>query len=415
MTPQKENPFKNSLEQLHKAAKILELKDDIVERLSIPDRVIEVAVPFKMDNGRLRTVKGYRVQYNNARGPYKGGIRFHPQVNMDEVKALAAWMTWKCAVVDIPFGGGKGGVEIDAKQLSESELERVSRSYIRQIYQFIGPTVDIPAPDVNTNAKVMSWMVNEYEKIVGHEAKAVITGKPISMGGSEGREEATGLGGVYILDELFKNNDITPYQISVAVQGFGNVGYYFSKFAMERGYKVVAVSDSSGGIFSEEGLNVEEVADIKSKAGSVTAYQKSGVKKISNEELLELDVNVLVPAAIENVITDENAAKINARYIIEMANGPVTPQADVILLQKNIEIIPDILANSGGVTVSYFEWSQNMKKIRWSKEDVFSKLQQKIISAYKCVFEEKEKRGCSFREAAYVIAVKRVIEKMKFD
>lgn len=408
------DPFKAALQQLESTAKKLKLKSDILERLSIPDKVIEVAVPFFLDNGRLRTVRGYRVQYNNARGPYKGGIRFHPQVNLSEVEALAAWMTWKCAVVDIPFGGGKGGVETDPNSLSEGELERVSRSYIRAIAPFIGPKVDIPAPDVNTDAKIMAWMVDEYEKIVGHQAPAVITGKPVEKGGSRGREPATGLGGFYILYELSKRFGKLPTEVTVAIQGFGNVGYFFAKFVSQAGYKVVAISDSKGGIYSANGLDIDKVMEVKKREGSVIAYKASGVKMITNEELLALEVDVLVPAALENAITQENAMDVKARYIIEMANGPVTPDADLILQRKGIEVVPDILANSGGVTVSYFEWVQNLSGRYWSEKRVFSKLEKKMLKALADVEGIRKEKKVSYREAAYLLAVDRVVKAMRF-
>lgn len=404
------NPFESSLKQLDSAAKHLDIPADIVKRLRVPDREIEVNVKYKTDAGETKKIKGYRVQYNNALGPYKGGIRFHPGVTLDEVKALSAWMTWKCAVVDIPFGGAKGGVVVDPSALSRSELEQVARNYIREIAQYIGPDVDVPAPDVNTNPEIMGWMLDEYEKVVGIKTPAVITGKPIELGGSEGRVPATGLGGFYILEELAKLLKKNPEDIKVAVQGFGNVGFYFAKFAADAGYKVVAVSDSKGGIYDEAGLDIEAVMKTKESDGSVTSFD---AKKVSNEELLELDVDVLAPAALENVITKENAKNIKVKFVLELANGPVTPDADVELERCGIGSIPDILANSGGVTVSYFEWVQNKKGEKWSEAKVFRKLEKRIRKAFTAVKRVKEEKGITYREAAYVLAVQRVVSVLR--
>lgn len=405
-----ENPYLNAIRQLEAAATALKIKREVVERLSVPDRVVEVAVPYVTDKGKLVTLKGYRSQHNDARGPYKGGIRFHQNVSLDEVKALSMWMSWKCAVVNIPFGGGKGGVIVDPKALSERELERVSRSYMRGIAPVIGEQVDVPAPDVNTDPKIMSWMLDEYQKIVGHKAPAVITGKPIENGGSQGRTEATGLGGFFILDEIRKLIGRPAKEIRVAVQGFGNVGYFFAKFAAEAGYRVVAVSDSQGGVHCDDGLNVEDVMKFKENKGTVVGCPNAS--KVSNEKLLELDVDVLVPSALENVITKDNASRIKAKWIIEMANGPVTPDADPVLEKREVHAIPDILSNSGGVTVSYFEWYQNMHKERWSKDKVLKKLEAKMRKAFREVSKVKAERKVSYRKAAYVLAVNRVVNSL---
>jgi len=406
-----ENPYLNAVTQLETAAKALKLKKEIVERLSVPDRVVEIAVPYMTDKRKRATLKGYRSQHNNARGPYKGGIRFHPNVSLDEVKALSMWMSWKCAVVDVSFGGGKGGVIVDPKSLSEKELEGVSRSYMRGIAAVIGERVDVPAPDVNTDPKIMAWMLDEYQKIVGHKVPGVITGKPVEKGGSEGRTEATGLGGFFVLDEIRKLIGKSPKDIRVAVQGFGNVGYFFAKFAAEAGYRVVAVSDSQGGVHCDDGLNVEDVMKFKEKKGTVVGC--SNASKVSNEKLLELDVDVLVPSALENVITKDNAPRIKAKWIIEMANGPVTPDADPMLEKRGIHAIPDILSNSGGVTVSYFEWYQNLHKERWNKDKVLNKLETKMRKAFRQVSRVKAERNTSYRKAAYVLAVRRVASAME--
>lgn len=404
------DPHKNAVAQLKKVAAIIELNDEITERLSQPDKIVEVNLPVKMDNGKVRLLKGYRSQHNNARGPYKGGLRFSPEVSKSEVIALSMWMTWKCAVADVPFGGGKGGVVVDTKELSESELERVSRGFIRAIYQDIGPEVDIPAPDMYTTPQVMEWMVDEYSKLVDKDSPAVITGKPLNRGGSEGRTEATGQGGVYVLEELVKKQKAKPEEISVAVQGFGNVGFHFAKLAAELGYRIVAVSDSQSAIYNPKGIDVNQAQKYKEKKGSFLDYPDA--KDILNTELLELEVPVLVPAAVENVITTENAAKIKADFIIELANGPTTPEADEILFKNGRIVIPDVLANAGGVTVSYFEWLQNMKNEKWDKEKVLEELRGRMVEAFNSTWEATEKYQVDMRTGAYVLGVKRVVNAM---
>jgi glutamate dehydrogenase/leucine dehydrogenase len=404
------NPFENYLTQLKKVGKFPQLEK--------PQKIIEVNFPVEMDDRKVKIFSGFRVQFNNARGPYKGGIRFHPQVNLPEVKALAAWMTIKCAVADIPFGGGKGGVVVDPKKLSAGELERVARGYVRAIYQDIGPDTDVPAPDVGTNPQVLGWMADAYAseckmqnakcKISENEILATFTGKPIELGGSEGRVEATGQGGVYVLASLAHKLKVKNEKLKVAVQGFGNVGFYFAQAAQEVGFKAVAVSDSKGGIVSQQfsNLTIQQLSDHKKKTGSVVGFPKT--KKITNEELLVLPVDILVPAALENVINAKNVGEIKARAIIEMANGPVTPEADKILQERGVISVPDVLANSGGVSVSYFEWLQNKKGEHWNKEEVLSKLREKITHAFEDVWEESRKRGVSLREAAYALAVSRI-------
>ncbi len=404
------NPFKSAMQQLQNAAKILNLDEKTLAILSKPQRVISVSIPVKMDSGKTQVFQGFRVQYNDARGPFKGGIRYHPQVNLDEVKALAFWMSIKNAIVGVPYGGGKGGVAVDPKKLSKGELERLSRKFIDLIYKYIGPQVDVPAPDVNTTAEIMGWMVDEYSKLVGKFTPAVITGKPLNLGGSQGREEATGFGGVEILKQAAKDLKLKKGS-TVAIQGFGNVGSFFAELASENGFKVVAVSDSKSGIYDPKGLKVEQVKKFKKETGALKDFP--GAKDVTNEKLLELPVNVLVPAALENQIHRGNARKIKAKMIIEMANGPTTPEADVILYKKGIWVIPDVLANSGGVATSYLEWSQNLSGLYWNREEVLKKLTSFMIAAWKNVLSSKEEYKTDFRNAAFILAIKQIAEAMK--
>ncbi|MGC9137597.1 MAG: Glu/Leu/Phe/Val family dehydrogenase [Thermoplasmata archaeon] len=406
------NPFKIAQEQLDKAAKVMKLDPAVHAILREPMRVLEVTIPVKMDDGSVKVFKGFRVQYNDARGPTKGGIRFHPQETLDTVKALAAWMTWKTSVVDIPYGGAKGGVICDPKSMSEAEIERLSRGYIRAIGRFIGPEKDIPAPDVYTTPQIMAWMMDEYSKIVGYNAPGVITGKPLEVGGSLGRGDATARGGMYCLREAAKKIKLDLSKATVAIQGFGNAGQFAHKLITEMfGSKVVAVSDSKGGIYSEEGLDFEKVLAHKEKTGSVVNFP--GTKNITNEELLELKVDVLIPAALENQITAKNADKIKAKIVLELANGPTTPEADEILYKKGILDIPDFLANAGGVTVSYFEWVQNINGYYWTLDEVHQKLDQKMTKAFWDVMDAMEKYKVEPRTAAYIVAVKRVADAVK--
>lgn len=422
------NPFENAMNQLKKAAAFFPQTKDLrqkLEILKIPQRIINVTIPVKMDDGSIRMFQGYRVQHNDARGPYKGGIRYHPQVSMDEVKALAFWMAMKCAVADLPLGGGKGGVIVDPKKLSAGELERLSRGYARAIADVIGPDKDVPAPDVNTTGQIMGWMVNELIKVRGVKNKrekeklsSTFTGKLIKDGGSEGREEATGLGGLFVLQavlaKLGKRGKLTA-----AVQGFGNVGYNAARFLTQAGLKVIAVSDSKGGILVPDGVNPELTLDCKKKNGYLAGCYCSGSvcdltkgKQITNEALLELPVDVLVPAALESVITKDNASKIKAKVILEMANGPTTPEADTILYKKGIPVIPDILANSGGVTVSCFEWEQNLKGQHWTKDSVNRKLKNKMESATDAIWRVSKKLKTDPRTAAFVVALSRILKAM---
>lgn len=412
-----ENPFDNALRQLNEAAKYTKVNPKILPVLFTPQKEINVFVPLVRDSGEIKIYHGYRVQHNNFRGPYKGGIRYHPDVDINEVKALANWMTWKCAVLDIPFGGGKGGIAVDPRILSKKELERLTRGYTRAISDFIGPYQDVPAPDVNTNAQIMDWLQNEYEKKLqtqnskpktGYskgEFLAVVTGKSLENGGSLGRDKATALGGFYLMEEWVKRQGLQK-PLTVAIQGFGNAGSVAASLFYENGYKVLAVSDSKGGIFYKNGFDINKIKDFKSMDNKLIDFYPKG--KISNETLLELPVDILVPAALEGVITEENAQKIRAKYILELANGPTTPGADNILNKKGIIVFPDILANAGGVGVSYFEWYQNIHDQKWSLEDVNKKLQDKMLKAFNDVWETAQKNKISLRTAAYVVAIDRV-------
>ncbi len=402
------DPFENARAQLKEVTKYLKIDDDTFEYLSNPKKFIEVHFEVEMDDGSKKVFTGFRSQHNNDRGPFKGGIRFHQDVSESEVKALSMWMSWKCAVADIPFGGGKGGVIVDPRKLSKSELERLSKAYIRAIYRDIGSKVDVPAPDVNTNGEIMMWMVNEYAKLTGKKDLAVITGKPVEQGGSLGRTEATGRGGVFVLSELAKRKGLVPKETKIAVQGFGNVGYYFALLASELGFKVIAVSDSKGGIVDEQGLDIKAVMEHKKKTGSVKDF--ANAKNIGSDEVLTLDVDVVVPSALENAINKDNADQIKAKFVIEMANGPVTPEADEVLEEKGIIVVPDVLANSGGVTVSYFEWYQNIENEKWSEDDVNKKLEEKIVKAFNQAYDKMEELNTSFRMGTYVLAVKKVID-----
>lgn len=400
-----ENPYQNFLEQLKKTAKILNLKPSIVETLATPQKILEFEFPIKMDSGKIKTFKGFRVQHNNFLGPYKGGIRFHPQVSLEGIKALGAWMMLKCALVNLPFGGAKGGIVVDPKKLSEKELERLSRAYIKKISPIIGPKKDVPAPDVNTNEKIMAWMLDEYERQTGKKAPAAFTGKPVKKDGSQGRDIATGVGGVFILEMLAEKLKLKRKGTTLAIQGFGNVGYHFANFAQKSGFKIIAVSDSKGGIVAQN-LNIPKIMAWKKETGSVVGMPET--KTITNEKLLETPVDVLVPAALGGVITRKTAGRIKTKIIMEMANGPVTHEADKILERRKIISVPDILANSGGVTVSYFEWLQNIKKEKWRREDVVQKLKNKITKAFEEVWREKIRRKVNLRTAAYIVALKRL-------
>lgn len=400
------NVYDNALRQLETAAKVMDLHPDTLAKLSSPERVVMASLPVKMDDGTLRIFQAYRVQYNSARGPYKGGIRFHPQVNLDEVKALSFWMAIKCSVVGIPMGGGKGGVIVDPKALSTKELERLSRAWIRAFRSVIGPEKDIPAPDVYTTPQIMAWMADEFSQLEGKPSLGVVTGKPVEFGGSLGRGTSTAQGGFYVLQAAVKQLDLVPKGLKVAIQGFGNAGAVMAGLLFEAGYKVVAVADSSSAIYDDNGLDIPELMQYKNETKSVKGFK--GSKEISTEELFALDIDVLVPAALENQITADNAANIKAKILLELANGPTTPEADDILFHNKVVLIPDVLANAGGVTVSYFEWVQNLSNYYWSAEEVDQKLQDKMIPAWQAVWDAGQKYGVNLRTAAFITALARI-------
>ncbi len=415
--------MQDNLKQLEAAYEIiknhklisLDEKKNIIEILRHPKRLVRVSLPVAMDSGEIKVYEGYRVQYNDARGPFKGGLRYHPEVDEDEVTSLAFWMAIKCAVADIPMGGGKGGIIVNPKELSIGELERLTRALARTLAPVVGPTVDVPAPDVYTTPQMMSWFKDEYSKIVGKDSPAVITGKPMDDGGSKGRDKATGLGAVYSLEAYLQKNpafsansaDSAGKEISVAVQGFGNAGLHFVELSHEN-WKIVATSDSKGAIYNPQGLNITDLIKHKEETKSVIDFP--GSKNISNEELLALEVDVFVPAALNSVITEKNWENVKAKTIVEIANGPISLPESEKLFKKGMTIIPDVLANAGGVVVSYFEWDQNMKNESWELLDVNSKLKEKIVSAFSSIWETKEKYSLDLRTAAYVLAVARILE-----
>ena len=406
------NPFEIAQAQLDKAASKLGLDPAIHAVLREPLRELHVSLPVKMDNGSVKVFKGFRVQYNDARGPNKGGIRFHPDETIDTVRALAAWMTWKCAVVDIPLGGGKGGVICNPKEMSDNELERLSRAYIGQVGRIIGPDKDIPAPDVYTTPQIMAWMMDEFSKITGFNSPGVITGKPLAIGGSEGRGDATARGGAYTVREAAKHLNVDLTKATVAIQGFGNAGQYAATlFAKLLGCKIVAVSDTKGGVYSEDGIDADAIVKYKLTTGSVAGFP--GTRPVSNSDLLELTVDVLVPAALEGVITGSNAGNVRAKIICELANGPTSPEADEILHKNGVFVIPDFLANAGGVTVSYYEWVQNLTNFYWEEDDVHVKLDKKMTKAFNDVLAMSLDYNVDMRTAAYMVSIQRVAEAMK--
>lgn len=405
------NPFKIAQEQIEKVGEVLNLPKDIIEVLKWPKRVVQVAIPVKMDDGSVKTFLGWRSQHNDALGPAKGGIRFHPETTMDEVIALSIWMTLKCGVVGIPYGGGKGGVRCNPKEMSQGEIERLSRGYIDGIWQVIGPEKDIPAPDVYTNPQVMAWMMDEYSKIRGFNAFGVITGKPLLLGGSEGRNMATAMGTIYTIREGAKAIGLPLKGATVSVQGYGNAGYFAAKLLYKDGAKIIAVSDSKGGIYSEEGLDPDKVLEHKNKTGSVVGFP--GTKEIGSKEVLTIPCDILVPAALENQITTENVNEVKAKIIAEAANGPTTPEADEVIAKKGILMLPDILANAGGVTVSYFEWVQNNYGYYWSEEEVLQRLERIMVNAFKSVYEMHKEKKIDMRTSAGAVSIKRVVDAMK--
>ncbi len=402
------DPFVGAQKQLEKVKKLINLDDNIFEQLKSPQKFLEVSIPVKMDNGTVKVFTGYRSQFNNARGPYKGGIRFHPQVNESEVKALSMWMALKTAVVGIPLGGGKGGVIVNPKELSSSELEKLSRGYIQGIYKLIGPTVDVPAPDVYTDPKIMGWMLDEYEKLTGGGAPGVITGKPLSVGGSKARSYSTAQGGFYVLEQAVKKLKLKD--VRVAVQGFGNAGATMAKIVAKNGYSVVAVSDSRGGIFNTDGLDIEKLFEHKEKTGSVVNFAEA---KNIEEDILFQEVDILILAALENSVILENADKVKAQLLIELANGPVTTEGDEILSRLGAIVVPDILANAGGVAVSYFEQVQNAYGYYWEEKDVLEKLKKIMDESFDEVWSRKEKYSSDMRTGAYALAVERIAQAMR--
>jgi glutamate dehydrogenase (NAD(P)+) len=406
------NPFEVALKQLDEAAKLIKLDKGLHQVLASPKRVLTVSLPVKMDKGEIRVFTGYRSQHNDARGPYKGGIRYHPQVTIDEVKALSMWMTWKCAVADIPYGGGKGGIICNPKEMSDGELERMTRRYAYAIADIIGPHTDIPAPDVYTGGKEMAWIMDTYSALKGNFVQPeIITGKPIAIGGSLGRNEATGRGLGFTVREAAKKLKINMKTATVAVEGFGNAGQFASQFVEEQGAKVIAASDSRGGVYNKAGMEVAALRKHKERTGSVVGFP--GAKSMSNEELLETECTILIPAALENQITGKNASKVKAKIMAEAANGPTTPEADDILYRNKILIIPDILANGGGVTVSYFEWLQNLRRDYWTEAEVNDRLDKNITKAFLDVYDTHEKYSVNMRKASTVLAVNRVVEAVK--
>lgn len=404
------NPLLAAQQQISKAVRALNLEQAVAAILAEPQRFVEVSFPVKMDDGSVKVFKGYRCQHNNALGPFKGGIRFHPDVNGDEVKALSIWMTLKCAVLNLPYGGGKGGVVCDPTELSRNELEQLSRRFIRKIYKIVGPENDIPAPDVNTNASIMGWMLDEYDSLKGSNSPGFITGKPLILGGSFGRTEATGRGVAVVTREAARQIELPLEGARVAVQGFGNVGSHLARILQQMGCRIVAVVDIYGGIRNPDGLDIPELINHVAKHGSVKDFP--GTTPIGNEELFTTECEILIPAALENQIVDSNAKHIKARLIVEAANGPTSPAADEILEEKGILVAPDILANAGGVTVSYFEWVQNLQKFYWTEAEVNKRMERMMVQAFQNVYRMHQEKRVPMREAAYMAAVARVAEAM---
>ncbi|NET10429.1 MAG: Glu/Leu/Phe/Val dehydrogenase [Symploca sp. SIO2B6] len=409
--------FANASQRLEKALRFVDLSPDAIERLKTPKASLSVSIPIRMDDGSLKVFPGYRVRYDDTRGPAKGGVRFHPHVSLDEVQSLAFWMTFKCAALNLPFGGGKGGITVNAKALSSGELERLSRGYVNAIADFIGPNVDILAPDMYTNATVMGWMMEQYSIIRREASPAVVTGKPLVMGGSLGRDTATAMGAFFVIQHVIKQQGRKAAQTTVAVQGFGNAGAILADLLFNAGYKVVAVSDSKGAVYAPNGLDIPSIRHFKeSSKGLKAVYCRESVcevvqhQSLSNQDLLGLEVDILVPAALENQITKDNANTIKASSVFEVANGPITPEADAILEAKGIQVFPDILINAGGVTVSYFEWVQNRSGLYWTLQEVNHRLREKMIDEANLVLAIAQEFQTSLRTAAYIHALKRLGE-----
>jgi glutamate dehydrogenase (NAD(P)+) len=407
--------FSSMLKQLDKAAQSLGYSREEYEFLRHPEKELTVSFPVVMDDGSVRVFTGFRVQHNSHRGPYKGGVRFSPSINREEVKALAAWMTWKCAVVNVPYGGAKGGVICDPKELSVGELERLTRRYTVAIMPLIGPDKDIPAPDLNTSAREMGWIMDTFSVFKGNTTLGVVTGKPVGLGGSVGRREATGRGVLYTTLEVSKKLGIKPEETSVAIQGYGNVGSVTAKVLAESGFKVVAVSDISGGIFNPEGLDLGSINEFlaENPKSTLKDYAAPNISHITNGEILTLDVDILIPAATGGQITEQNANQIKAKVIVEAANGPTTAEADEILEAREIHVVPDILANAGGVVVSYFEWVQNLQSFFWNEQEVNERLEQIMVRSFANVWSVSKEKGVSMRNAAYMVAIDRVISAAK--
>ncbi|MES2087439.1 MAG: Glu/Leu/Phe/Val dehydrogenase [Patescibacteria group bacterium] len=408
----KKTPFKNYSVNVEKSVKLLGLPKEFIKKLTTPNRILDKKISITMDSGKKQTFQAYRVQFNNARGPYKGGIRFHPDADLDEVKALAAAMAVKCAVVGIPLGGGKGGVVCDPKKLSPNEIEKISRAWAKVMTPYIGANKDIPAPDVYTNGQIMAFILDEFEKNTGKSEPGLITGKPLSLGGSLGRDTATADGGAFVLRELVKALGMKERGLRVIVQGFGNAGGTMAKILQKAGYVIVGISDSHGGIYNSVGFDVEQLERVKHDKGSFKDVAIKGAKNISNEELLVSDCDVLIPAALDGVIHVGNAGEIKAKIIVELANGPTTPEADEILSRKKVFLIPDVLANAGGVTVSYFEWVQNVQNYYWTAEEVRARLEPIMVNSFKAVWQMACAKKISLRDAAFAIGIGRITEAM---
>jgi len=406
------NPFLTVQKKIREVCDILELNEQVFDVLKEPEKILITSFRVKMDNGKVKTFNGYRCQHNDAMGPYKGGIRFHPDVNLDEVKALSMWMTFKCGVVGIPYGGAKGGVVVEPKELSENELQNLSRAYIESIASIIGPEKDIPAPDVNTNAKIMGWMVDEYSRLTGKVTFEVITGKPLGLGGSQGRNEATGYGVALMVLEIAKLKGLDIKQSTVLIQGFGNVGSYAAQYLEEFGAKIIAIQEKASTIYNKNGIkNVEELRKYYNEKKTLEGYEDS--QRIDEKGFFEIPADIIVPCALENQITKENANRINAKIICEGANGPITAEADKILKEKGIVVVPDILANAGGVTVSYFEWVQNIAKFYWSREEIRRKQKDIQVAAFESLVAIMKKYSVDMRTAAYIKAISSIAEAMK--
>ena len=406
----KVNPFQSFIATMERAANIMGLPEASYIRLKSCERELTVSIPVVMDDGSLKVFQGYRVQHCTERGPGKGGIRFHQDSDIDEVRALSAWMTFKCAVAGIPYGGAKGAVKVDPSELSKGELSRLTRRYTAAIYPIIGPEKDIPAPDVNTNPEIMAWIMDTYSMLTGYVVNGVVTGKPVEIGGSLGRFEATGMGVMFITNEILKKKNREIAGTRVAIQGFGNVGRNAALLLHQKGAKIVAVSDVSGGIYCEAGLDIDGLADFLAKNNGLMLadFHADGVKHITNEELLAVDTDVLIPAALENQITEQNAGDVKASIIVEAANGPLTPDADKILESKGVTVVPDILANAGGVVVSYFEWVQNIQNLMWDKEEIYRTLEKLMIKAFDSVWEDTEEYHTTLRMGAYINALRKI-------